>query len=60
MEELSALRRKRVAVCMCLLSVSLMAVATMRHHLWITFGCIGVEAVVLVVMLREVAAMKRR
>jgi hypothetical protein len=59
MDELSARRKKRVAVCMSLLSVSLMVVATARHHLWITFACIGVEVIVLVVMLREVVAMKR-
>jgi hypothetical protein len=60
MEELSARRKKRVAVCMCLLSVSLMVVVTTaRHHLWITFACIGVEVLVLVVMVREVVAMQK-
>ncbi len=44
MEELSARRKKRVAVCMCLLSASLMVVVTTaRHHLWVTLACIGVE-----------------
>ena len=60
MEELSDRRKKRVAVCMCLLSVSLMAVVTTaRHHLWLAIACVGVEMVVLVCMLREVAAQKR-
>jgi intracellular septation protein A len=45
---------------MCLLSISLMVVATARHHLWVTFACIGVEVIVLVVMLHEVVAMKRQ
>jgi hypothetical protein len=60
MEELSAGRKNRVAVCMCLLSVSLMVVVTTaRQHLWVTFASIGVEVVVPVFMLREVARMKR-
>jgi hypothetical protein len=59
MEELSARRGKRIAICMGVLSISLMGAVTMaRHHTWITFACIGVEVVV-VFMLREVVAMKR-
>jgi hypothetical protein len=52
-------RRKRIALCTCLLSVSLMVVAIARGHLWVKFVCIGVEVVVLVVILREVVAMKK-
>ena len=59
MEELNVARRRRVAVCLLLVSLSLMVVATARGHLWVTFAGIGVEAVGLVFMLREVAAMKK-
>jgi hypothetical protein len=60
MEELTAGRKKRVAACTCLLSVSLMVVVTTaRQHLWVTFASIGVEVVVLAFLLREVARMKR-
>ena len=59
MEELNVVRRRRVALCLLLVSLSLMVVATARGHLWVTFAGIGVEAVGLVFMLREVAAMKK-
>jgi hypothetical protein len=61
MEELRARRRKRIAVCMAVLSISLMGVVTMaRHHVWVSLACVGVEAVVVVIMLREVVAMQRQ
>jgi len=60
MAELSMRRRKRIAACMGVLSISLMGVVTMaRHHVWVSFACIGIEALVVVFMMREVAAMKK-
>jgi intracellular septation protein A len=45
---------------MGVLSISLMGVVTMaRHHVWVSFACIGIEALVVVFMMREVAAMKK-
>jgi hypothetical protein len=60
MATLKAQRERRIAVCLCLLSISLMGVVTMaRSHLWVSLGFVGVEVLVLVVMMVEAAAMKR-
>jgi CHASE2 domain-containing sensor protein len=60
MTTLKLQRERRIAVCLCVLSISLMGVVTMaRSHLWVSLACVGVEVVVVVMMMLEVAARKR-